>query len=141
MDDTDNTESRGTGQLARAIAENLPEGYRLLGVTRHQLLVDERVPYTSHNSSAAICVAGNAKESLEQVFVLARQMMLADFQDGSDPGLCVADAQSAMLLLAFGKSVQQNVVNQSMARKLAEQKGVIMEVKGGSQDGVIGALS
>lgn len=141
IDDTDNHESRGTGQLARAIAENLPEGYRLLGVTRHQLLVDERVPYTSHNSSAAICITGNGKESLEQVFVLARQMMLADFQDGSDPGLCVADAQAATLLLAFGKSAQLNVVNQSMARQLAGQTGVLLEGLGGSQDGVIGALA
>ena len=54
MDDTDNLESRGTGHLARTIAQELAAEYQLLGVTRHQLLVDERVPYTSHNSSAVI---------------------------------------------------------------------------------------
>jgi hypothetical protein len=54
LDDTDNLESRGTGWLARDIAAELSADYPVVGVTRHQLLVDPRVPYTSHNSSAAI---------------------------------------------------------------------------------------
>jgi hypothetical protein len=54
LDDTDNKTSRGTGRLARAIAESLAERYAVRGITRHQLLVDPRVPYTSHNSSATL---------------------------------------------------------------------------------------
>jgi hypothetical protein len=46
LDDTDNLESRGTGYLARRIAAVLAADYALLGVTRHQLLVDPRVPCT-----------------------------------------------------------------------------------------------
>ena len=146
IDDTDNHESRGTGQLARAIAGNLPAGYQLLGVTRHQLLVDDRVPYTSHNSSAAICIQGADGEDMErrslaQIFALAREMMLADFQPGSDPGLCVADAQMANDLVEWGLLAQKDVVKQSAARQLAQQTGVLLEGLGGSQDGVIGALA
>jgi len=52
MDDTDNLESRGTGSLARQVAAALAADYTLLGVTRHQLLKDPRVPCTKNNSSA-----------------------------------------------------------------------------------------
>ena len=51
MDDTDNRESRGTGHLARTAAERLSAQYDVLGVVRHQLFFDPRVPYTKNNSS------------------------------------------------------------------------------------------
>lgn len=59
LDDTDNLESRGTGFRARQMAEHLESskcGLIATGITRHQLLVDPRIPYTSHNSSACISV-------------------------------------------------------------------------------------
>jgi hypothetical protein len=54
IDDTDNLESRGTGYCVRQLANWLSEKNLVvpLGITRHQLLVDPRIPYTSHNSSA-----------------------------------------------------------------------------------------
>ena len=53
LDDTDNAVSRGTGYLARTLLGELARrGCRPIGVTRHQLLLDARIPYTSHNSSA-----------------------------------------------------------------------------------------
>ena len=57
FDDTDNiTADRGTGKLARWFENELPEGCRVEGVVRQQLLVDDRIPYTSHNSSACVMV-------------------------------------------------------------------------------------
>ena len=58
IDDTDNLDTRGTGFRARQLADRLCEDKlaQIIGVTRHQLLVDDRVPYTSHNSSACIAV-------------------------------------------------------------------------------------
>ena len=50
MDDTDNLESRGTGHMARQVAVTLEADHVILGVIRHQLLVDPRVPYTKRNS-------------------------------------------------------------------------------------------
>jgi hypothetical protein len=53
FDDTDTaTADRGTGKLARWFEKELPEGCRLWGVVRQQLLLDDAIPYTSHNSSA-----------------------------------------------------------------------------------------
>ena len=59
LDDTDVLESRGTGHLARQIAAALATEYQVLGVTRHQLLLDPRVPCTRNNSCAAIVLGEN----------------------------------------------------------------------------------
>jgi hypothetical protein len=56
IDDTDNEETHGTGRRARQLGDRLAaDGLAEIdGVTRHQLLVDPRIPYTSHNSSACL---------------------------------------------------------------------------------------
>ena len=53
IDDTDNLDSRGTGEIASLIAEAVQQkGWGTTGmVTRHQLLVHPDIPYTSHNSA------------------------------------------------------------------------------------------
>ncbi len=116
LDDTDNLESRGTGRLAREIAGELSNDYPVLGVTRHQLLVDPRVPYTSHNSSAAILIDAPGMLPLEDVFERVRDLMQADFIPGSDPGLCVADETAARDLTSFGQRAKVEVVTQAEAR-------------------------
>ena len=113
----------------------------MLGVTRHQLLVDPRIPYTSHNSSAAILIDGASQPSLEALFERARALMLADFIPGSDPGLCVADEETACALTPFGQRAKQELVTQAEAYALAQAHGALLAGLGGTQDGVIGALS
>ena len=56
IDDTDDSESTGTGCLAQRLVGVLGEAGlgSAVGITRHQLLIDPRIPYTSHNSSACI---------------------------------------------------------------------------------------
>ena len=49
IDDTDTLDTPGTNQLARALACRLSERCDLVRITRHQLLFDPRVPYTSKN--------------------------------------------------------------------------------------------
>lgn len=140
IDDTDNLESRGTGFLARQIAATLSQDRSILGVTRHQLLVDPRVPYTKNNSCSAILV--QVADGLHPA-ALAEQVkafMLADFHPGSDPGLCVA-AEAPPEIARFGHRVQRELVTQAQARELALAYDIILEGLGGSQDGVIGALA
>lgn len=140
IDDTDNLESRGTGQLARAVANNLGEKYPVFGIVRHQLLFDPRVPYTSHNSSASIIFEPSPDLNLHSLFDDVRRWMLEDFQPGSDPGLCICiDPDQA--LTRFGVKAKQELVTQDEARALASQHGVLLEGLGGTQDGVIGALA
>ena len=87
IDDTDNPESRGTGRLARAIAETLTADYPVYGVTRHQLYVHPDIPYTSHNSCAVIHLETNGNADIDKIFATVQKVMLADFVKGSDPGL------------------------------------------------------
>lgn len=141
LDDTDNPESRGTGRLAREIAGELSNDYPVLGVTRHQLLVDPRVPYTSHNSSAAILIDAPGMLPLEDVFERVRALMLADLIPGSDPGLCVATETAARDLTSFGQRAKVELVSQAEARLLAQTNGALLAGLGGTQDGVIGAVS
>lgn len=140
LDDTDNKESRGTGHLARVIAEKLYEKYEVIGVTRHQLLFDPRVPYTAKNSCAAVILNCNDAHDLEGIFNTVKEVMLNDFQPGSDPGLCVA-AEVPESVLTFGQKAQTDLVSQIEARELAINHGILLEGLGGTQDGVIGALA
>lgn len=140
MDDTDNTESRGTGHLARQVAACLADDFEILGVVRHQLLFDPRVPYTKHNSSATIVLRAAAGLDLNDLFARVKECMLADFQPGSDPGLCVATEVPAEIT-AFGQRAKCELVTQEEARQLAAEHGILLEGLGGTEGGVIGALA
>ena len=140
IDDTDTLTSRGTGHLARLIAGDLSLDYVLLGVTRHQLLVDPRVPYTAKNSSAAIHLGRNGRMDLDVVTHRVRQTMLHHFNPGSDPGLCVT-ARVPLTVTDFGQRTQRDVVTQADARALAAHHGIHLAGLGGTEDGIIGALA
>lgn len=140
IDDTDNKESRGTGHLARVIAQKLGESHVVHGILRHQLLFDPRVPYTAKNSCAAIILTLESQPDLKEIYSQVEALMMADFQPGSDPGLCVA-ASVPQRIIDFGKRAQKDLVNQAEARQLALDNNIFLNGLGGTQDGVIGALS
>jgi tRNA(Ile2) C34 agmatinyltransferase TiaS len=140
LDDTDVLESRGTGHLAREIARDLKSDYDVQGVTRHQLLVDPRVPCTKNNSCAAIHLNGKSAIELAPLFERVQALMLADYYPGSDPGLCIA-ADPPASITDYGRRAQRAIVTQSQARDLAAQHNIRLIGLGGDEDGVIGALS
>ena len=139
LDDTDNHESRGTGHLARTIAKALAQDFRVLGVTRHQLLEDERVPKTAKNNCAAILFDGEAI-SLDEIADFARKMMKDDFQPGSDPGLCVASVVPDAVV-AYGQRARREFLYQQEPRDLAAARSIFLEGLGGDKVGVIDALA
>jgi tRNA(Ile2) C34 agmatinyltransferase TiaS len=140
LDDTDNLESRGTGHLAREIAAALAADYPVLGVTRHQLLQDPRVPCTEKNSASAIVLNVNGDLDPDALAERVSALMLADFQPGSDPGVCIAQATPAAIS-GFGRRAQRELVSQDEARALAARHGLLLRGLGGDEDGVIGALA
>jgi tRNA(Ile2) C34 agmatinyltransferase TiaS len=140
LDDTDTTDSRGTGHLARQIAAALATDHPVLGVTRHQLLLDPRVPCTKNNSSAAILL--NADGNLDPTALLDRvqALVLDGHQPGSDPGLCAAHAVPAAVT-EFGRWAQGQLVTQDEARALAATHDIPLLGLGGDESGIIGALA
>jgi tRNA(Ile2) C34 agmatinyltransferase TiaS len=140
LDDTDTLESRGTGHLARQTAATLSSEHTVLGVIRHQLLLDPRVPYTAKNSSAAVVISTNGDTDLETFSKQARALVRRHFNPGSDPGLCVSHTVPAAVT-AFGRRAQKEVVTQEEARALAAAHDILLAGLGGTEAGVIGALA
>jgi hypothetical protein len=142
IDDTDSLNSRGTGRLARAIADTLGREYPVSAVTRHQLFVHESIPYTSHNSCAVIHIGPSAPDQAERIFSLARRVMMDDFVEGSDPGIALAHVTEVTpAMIAFGQDAKRLVLTQEKARTLARNCGIRLEGLGGTEDGVIGAMA
>ncbi|MGD2158222.1 MAG: hypothetical protein PVG32_15200 [Anaerolineales bacterium] len=141
IDDTDNLTSRGTGHLARIIANELAQEHFLLGVTRHQLLIDPNIAYTAKNSCAAICLQASDQIDTVKLFNRVKKLVLAEGVPGSDPGVCVATSQEAQMVTGFGKRAQLEVLSVKEALHLAREAEVRLEAVGGDGSGVIGALA
>ncbi len=142
FDDTDNIDADvGTGKLARRFEAELPDGCRLQGVVRQQLLVDERIPYTSHNSSACLIVEIPDVAVVATIREKAIRHIEQESLSGSDPGLCIAWGENGAFepLMEFGRCCTERVVSQSEARQAA--RGIHLSGHGGTNDGIIGAAA
>ncbi|HEY1841472.1 MAG TPA: hypothetical protein VGG53_14865 [Mycobacterium sp.] len=150
IDDTDNLHSPGTGRRARALLEELAaaELAAPAAATRHQLLVDDRIPYTSHNSSACLALrspGGDPDSVLGQIIDLAGRFLERVCPADADPGLAVAIprrlAETVRSVVDFGFRAKREVLRTQEARELAAKLGVHLSGHGGTQDGVVGALA
>ena len=142
IDDTDDAEGGGTGRVAREIAARLAGDLAVRGVTRHQLLVDPRVPCTRGNSCKVIHVRDRIVDDRVDLTALADRvepMLLPLCRPSSDPGLCVATERVAGH--PFGRDVQTRLVTQREAVEAAKSLGVVLRGLGGTRDGIIGALA
>ena len=143
IDDTDYGESIGTGALARELALHLERVVQAssLGITRHQLLVDPRIPYTSHNSAA--CLEVEVSAALDEIEALACTFVTNLLHTGADPGLCLLapNGTAPAELMELGRRAQTSVVDKAEARLVCERSGVRQHELGGSGLGVIGAAA
>jgi len=141
IDDTDTLNSRGTGRLARNIANELAKSFKVFGVTRHQLFVHPEIPFTSHNSCAVIHLE-TPTDVTDRVFLVTKNMILEDFINGSDPGLAIAaDYQINSAAVAFGLDAKNIVVTQERAKEVAKNSSIRFEGLGGTNGGIIGAIA
>jgi hypothetical protein len=142
IDDTDVPGSPGTGRVARGLAKLLEEKGLATswGVSRHQLLVDDRIKYTSHNSSKGIVIEGRG--GIDAILEAASEYMREGYQSGADPGLCLCEErQMNPEIIEFGYLAVRQVVEKETATSLAARHNIILKEFGGSGDGVIGALA
>jgi hypothetical protein len=140
IDDTDNETSPGTGQLARRLAQEIEQrGAKMLGITRHQFLLDDRIPYTSHNSGA--CIALDWNVSLRDL-EFAIDLIAGWSAQGSDPGICIAHRdQVPPETIEWGWAATREVLSQGQAINLARANKLCLRPLGGSGGGIIGALA
>ena len=161
IDDTDNIDSIGTGTVADYIKTKIESELDLscTPTTRHQLLIHEDIPYTSHNSS--MCFIVNLRElevetesavdkstlwaeQLEQIKKIAMNTVLEYKAEGSDPGLCVVlnpNDEVSSKLIQFGMETKISIKTKSEAYGLASSLGVHLSEHGGTGGGIIGAMA
>ena len=145
IDDTDNLDSIGTGELLEnMMREAAVRGLAKSGfVVRYQFLIDDAIPYTSHNS-AMCCTAETEDRAVFTAF--CESYLRHNAAEGSDPGLCVLTDDETLNyapLIAFGKRAQTEVVTKAQAYVAAAAfgKDVHLSEHGGTGGGVIGALA
>lgn len=149
IDDTDTVDSeRGTGRQGRRLLARLDDTFDALtpdGVVRQQLLVDPRVPYTTHNSCACLRFAvedGDEGPDDAAVERVAGAFLTEEAADGSDPGLCIGTADRVTdAVVAFGRRAAEEVLTEDRAYDLAADAGLFLDEYGGTGEGVIGALA
>lgn len=143
IDDTDFGESIGTGALARELGLHLERVARAQshGITRHQLLVDPRIPYTSHNSAA--CLEVEVSAELDAIEALCCAFVGQLFHTGADPGVCLLERNGAAPagLVELGRRAQSSVLDKGEALRVCERSGVRQRELGGDGLGVIGAAA
>ena len=142
VDDTDIIGSVGTGKVARGLAARLIElGLgESLGVGRHQLLVDPRVKYTSHNSSKSLAMKTDS--DIKEFYEPAAEFIKGISQPGSDPGLCIAAEKDVdEEIETWGKRAKIEVLTMKDAIDMASGHKVFLKGLGGDNGGVIGALA
>lgn len=141
IDDTDNLESRGTGYIARQLVNWLVENSLAEpgGITRHQLLVNPRIPYTSHNSSACLFVKA---ASIFSVWDACCEYLLRASASGSDVGLCIASPeQISERVMDFGGRAKREVLTTGEAEQIASEFRIRLAGLTGTGAGIIGALA
>lgn len=141
IDDTDIITSRGTGFHAREMGRLIEERKmgQILGITRHQLLVDARIPFTSHNSSACLEIEADEKW---RVIDLCRNFLVETGPEGCDSGLCVVPFGSVSdAVMRWGLMAKKEVLEKESCIYLAQKENIYLEGLAGTHDGIIGALA
>jgi hypothetical protein len=151
VDDTDDlTKATSTGHIAELIVDEAAAmgGRMVLGITRHQLLLDERVPYTSHNSCMVACVE-MPQGSAEELRCRAVEIIGTHSAADADPGLCIAKLPSGAslegdfdVLVGFGWAATREYCSKERAYEVASLlPWVTLSEHGGDGQGVVGALA
>lgn len=145
IDDTDDIDSRGTGEIAELIAAGIDaNGWGTCGpVTRHQLLIHPDIPYTSHNSSMCF-PADISGDMLDTVTNYCRATLGEESAPTSDPGLCVIVPERLKhpeALIEYGCRAKTTVITKEEAYRMASAHDIHLSEHGGTGQGVIGALA
>jgi hypothetical protein len=142
IDDTDNLDTRGTGHQARMLGKSLQDAglLQLHSITRHQLLVDRRIPFTSHNSSA--CLVGESSADTASLAEFCKDFLIRESAFDADAGLCIAfDHQLSDGISKYGYRAKKEIITLDEAQNLAEKSKVYLDGFLNTRCGMIGALA
>jgi hypothetical protein len=149
IDDTDTDATSGTGALARGLLDSFDERRigAALGATRHQLLVDPRIPSTSQNTCHCLALKASHRLEVTAIAEMVAEFVEAQAAPGSSPGIAIVrdasweDAGVTSRLVAFGQSAKAEVLDAESATALAAELGIHLSAHGEGNRGVVGALA
>lgn len=148
IDDTDDvTKETSTGKIAGIISRRLKKlgGTSADGISRHQLILDDQVKYTSHNSSMCLDMVLPGDVEKDLVAEICRSSIRDNMSQISDPGLAVCfvdEVDDPQELIRFGFEAKRRVLTRESAFALADRTDwILLEELGGDGSGVIGALA
>ncbi len=141
IDDTDNLESRGTGHRVRMLAQEWESNNLAIvhSISRHQLLFDRRIPYTSHNSSAAIVFESN---DFKGICSFSFNYLNYNSAEGSDAGLCIIEENKINKeIIKWGQKAKTDILLFDDAKNIALKHNIYLRGITGDHGGIIGALA
>ena len=130
IDDTDELGGEiSTGLLAEEIAAFAGSFAPVSFVTRHQLLLDPRINYTSHNS--CMCFeAWLSEEQKQSVLDFALQLLERKSAPSAEPGIAAAfekDIENVQELISFGRSAKEIFLSTERAFETASTQNVFLK--------------
>ncbi|MFC2746907.1 MAG: hypothetical protein ACFN4I_01480 [Campylobacter concisus] len=144
IDDTDELGGEiSTGSLAQEIALEISSFAKVSFITRHQLLLDPRINYTSHNSSMCL-VAKISKEQKQKVLDIALELLTNKCAKSAEPGIAAVfkdDIKDTKALINFGKNAKNMLLTTKQAFEKACEQNVFLKALMPNANGVIGALA
>lgn len=145
IDDTDAIGyATSTGEICEEIREHIEHYYaKTTTITRHQLLLHEDIPYTSHNSSMCFSTSLSPREFEDvQKFIIDYVMMKS--APSSAPGICMGfekDFYDLSGLITYGLDAKQKVLTKESAYAMAKKQNLFLKELKNRGDGIIGALA
>lgn len=143
IDDTDELGGEiSTGSLAQEIALEISSFAKVSFITRHQLLLDPRINYTSHNSSMCL-VAKISKEQKQKALDIALKLLTNKRAKSAEPGIAAVfkdDIKDTKGLINFGKNAKNMLLTTKQAFETAREQNVFLKALTPT-NGVIGALA
>jgi hypothetical protein len=148
VDDTDSiTKMISTGKIAEYIKSAIMEhSWGVCSdITRHQLLLHEDIPYTSHNSSMCMELEMDEDKS-DEIIALGTNVLETYMDESSSPGFCYClyealSDNAREELIDFGRQAQRVILKKEDASLLAKRCGFHLSEHGGTGQGIIGAAA
>ncbi|WP_428737972.1 hypothetical protein [Sulfurimonas sp.] len=146
IDDTDELNYHtSTGKIALNIQQQLESTFSLQTsvLTRHQLLMDAKVPYTSHNSAMCFGITSH-NYNLEDIKKFIIESVTNQAANSSAPGICICSEQNITnkeTFIEYGFDAKDIVLDIEKAFKIAKEQNIFLLGLKENKQGVIGALA
>ena len=142
IDDTDSATSKGTGHFSRCLGHQIEKAGlgQIAGISRHQLLKDKSLDYTTSNNSTCVELVTNAETSV--IIEFMRDFIRKNSAKDSEPGFCITSSQCInQKVIDFGIKVKKKIVTSDQAFLLASEYDIHIEGINKDSRGIIGALA